>query len=194
MKRILLPLLVLVAIFIAGCVVTSVYPFYTDKDLTFDPELVGRWTKNTTNAAEEASGEVWEFSKAGEKEYVFTTSKADETNTFSAHLFKLGGKQFMDWCAVESPDDSIPPHYLLRVRQISPMLQIEMMDASWLGELLEKQPDAVRHIVIKEKRSNSTGERIVLTADTRELQKFVLKHMNDPKAFGDEPIDLKRQK
>ena len=27
--------------FLAGCVVTSVYPYYTPKDLLFDPALVG---------------------------------------------------------------------------------------------------------------------------------------------------------
>jgi hypothetical protein len=193
MKKILLPLLALPAIFIAGCIVTSVYPFYTEKDLTFDPALVGRWTENTTSEPGNVSSELWEFAKAGENEYAFIITDTDKTNNFSAHLFKLGGQRFLDWVATESSDGFVPPHYLLRVRQISPTLQLEPMSAAWLKDLLKKNPDAVRHIVLHEKRDNSTDDRTVLTADTRELQKFVLKYMNDPKAFGDEPIELKRQ-
>ncbi len=37
---------------LAGCVVTSVYPFYTAKDVQFDPALVGSWAEaGSTNAA-----------------------------------------------------------------------------------------------------------------------------------------------
>jgi len=192
MKKILLPLFALAAIFLAGCFVTSVYPFYTEKDLTFDPALIGQWIEKPTNDSEQGSSEVWEFSKAGEKEYTFTISQTDETNTFSAHLFNLGGKRFLDWLPLEAQEDFIPPHYLLRVRQVSPTLLLEPMSAEWLGQLLEKNSNAVPHIVLRGK--NNSGERIVLTAETKELQKFVLKHMNDTNAFGEKPIELKPRK
>jgi hypothetical protein len=41
MKRIIFRCLIPVAALLAGCVVTSVYPFYTQKDLVFEPALVG---------------------------------------------------------------------------------------------------------------------------------------------------------
>lgn len=193
MKKFLVLLSVLPAIFIAGCVVTSVYPFYTDKDLAFDPGLLGKWSESKTNASGEISTETWEYSKANENAYTFTGTTADETNTFSAHLFKLGGKRFLDWYPLKRDEGFIPPHYLFEVRQISPSLQIEPMDYEWLKDLLAKHPNAVRHIVLHEKSDRSDEGRIVLTADTKELQKFLLKYMNDPKAFGDSSTELKRQ-
>jgi hypothetical protein len=192
MKKILLSLVVVPAMFIVGCIVTSVYPFYTEKDLTFDPALIGQWIEKESNESSTESAEVWEFAKAGEKKYTFTISKAEETNKFSAHLFKLGGKRFLDWRAEESPDDFVPPHYLLRVRQVSPTLLIEPMNAEWLAKLIEENSNAIRHIVLRDK--NGSGERVVLTADTMELQAFVLKHINDTNAFGDNLIELKPRK
>src|SRR5437899_865493 len=46
-------------IFLTGCVVSSIYPFYTNKDVAFDPALVANWT-NTKEA-----GEHWNFERAG---------------------------------------------------------------------------------------------------------------------------------
>ena len=41
-------------LFLAGCVVTSIYPYYTDKDLVSDPALVGEWVEaSKTNETSE---------------------------------------------------------------------------------------------------------------------------------------------
>src|SRR3974390_1325268 len=34
-----------VVMFFAGCVVTSIYPYYTDKDLVFDQAVLGDWVE-----------------------------------------------------------------------------------------------------------------------------------------------------
>ncbi|MDB6059611.1 MAG: hypothetical protein JWO95_3455 [Verrucomicrobiales bacterium] len=186
MKKILIILSALPAIFIAGCVVTSVYPYYTDKDLTFNPGLLGTRTESKTNDSGTISTETWVCSKASENAYTYTGTTPTETNTFSAHLFKLGGKRFLDWYPLQKNNDFIPPHYLLEVRQVTPTPELVPMDYSWLEDLLAKHPNAVRHIRLYDKPDKSDKGRIVLTADTKELQKFVLKYMNNPQAFVSE--------
>jgi hypothetical protein len=84
-----------------------------------------------------------------------------------------------------------PPHYLLKVAQIKPTLQTAPLDYDWLSKLLEKNPEAVRHILVRDNPTDTsnTNSRVVLTADTTELQKFVLGHLQD--GFG-ETIEMKR--
>ena len=64
------------------------------------------------------------------------------------------------------------------------------MNYEWLGKLLTDNPKALRHYVIRDPE-NPNSERLVLTADTAELQKFVLKHLNTPDAWK-ESTTLKR--
>jgi hypothetical protein len=46
----------------------------------------------------------------------------------------------------------------------------------WLGQLLATNPAALRHLVIKTD-DNPADRRIVLTADTAELRRFVIRHL-----------------
>ena len=167
-------------LFLAGCVVTSVYPYYTAKDVTFEPKLLGRWTEaDNTNEA----NKYWEFARAGTNAYKLTIHNGDEAKEHQAHLFRLKEWTFLDAVPVAEHDDFVPPHYLLKVSQIEPMLVTTVLDYKWLGELLEKQPGALRHIRVDEKSGESDGGRLVLTANTAELQKFVLKHAANTNAF-----------
>ena len=167
---------------LAGCVVTSVYPFYTAKDVGFDPALVGAWEKTgSTNAA----NEHWRFEKAEGQAYKLTVQDKEKPTEFDAYLFKLKGRRFLDLYPRERPDNSLPPHYLLKVTRIEPTLEMQVLDYDWLTKLIEKHPKAIRHIVVPKKLGEDGGGDLVLTADTAELQKFILKHEKTPGAFGD---------
>src|SRR5439155_814892 len=109
MKKLILPLAA-ISLVLTGCLVTSVCPFYTEKDLTFDKALVGSWT----NAKEAA--EHWKFEKAEEKAYQLTYSNDSSTSVMQARLFKLGGQTFLDLFTAETRDIQPPPipaHYLM---------------------------------------------------------------------------------
>ncbi len=164
--------LVLLA-WLTGCVVTSVYPFYTAKDVVFDPALLGRWAEaGSTNAA----NEHWQFDKLEGQAYKVTVVDKEKRTEYDAHLFKLKGRLFLDWCPRERPDDSIPPHYLLKVTRIESSLELTMLNYDWLKNLIEKDPKAIRHLVIAKPLGESGGGNVVLTANTAELQRFILKH------------------
>lgn len=189
MKRSGMLVILGISLVLAGCVVTSVYPYYTDKDLVFEPGLVGRWSDAKPDAD---SKEAWVFEKSGDKDYRFSLVGANKTNEFSAHLFKLKGQLFLDFLPLEEHEGCVPPHYLLKVAQLEPTLKTAVMDYEWLGKLLEKEPQAVRHLLVPTEPGRNDEVRVVLTADTQELQKFVLKHLDTEGAFK-ESGEMKRQ-
>ena len=67
----------LIAIAIAGVLLSacipSVNPFYTDKDLIFDPRLLGEWqVKDSSNEPQ-----LWKFEKGDDKTYKLSVTEKD---------------------------------------------------------------------------------------------------------------------
>ena len=167
---------------LAGCVVTSVYPFYTAKDVVFDPALVGAWAETgSTNTA----NEHWRFEKAAGQAYKLIVQDNEKQTEFDTHLFNLKGRLFLDLCPRERPDNSLPLHYLFTVARREPALEMNMLDYDWLKKLIEKDPKAIHHIVVPKKLGEDGESDLVLTADTAELQKFILTHEKTEGAFGE---------
>ena len=186
-------ILLLACLALAGCV-PSWNPFYTEKDLVFDPALVGAWRPVE---AKESSKEAWVFTKAGDK--LYQLAQADEEGrkaVFEARLFKLKDHLFLDLylTKVESDDlkvnawasfSLVPAHLLLKVEQIQPALKLAAMNPDWMQKFLKKSPDAITHRVV------SDGN-IVLAASTGELQEFILAHLSDKDCFGG-TMEMKRK-
>jgi hypothetical protein len=189
LKRIGLWVVVGVSLVLAGCVVPSVYPFYTDSQVVFDGTLVGAWVKiggNGTNA--------WTFEKSGDKEYKLVISDEKGPYEYSTHLFKFDSQTFMDCVPAQKVSGDlpgIPSHYLLKVEQIQPVLKWSTLNYKWVSEFLEKNPGAVPHTVAYANPDDTNSEYVILTAETKELQKFVHKHLDNTNMFTDLD-DMKR--
>jgi hypothetical protein len=188
MKKIPFLLLAALAVALVGCVVTSVCPFYTEKDLVFEPALVGNWLKQVKDAPDE----VWRFERTGDRVYRFTLIEERKATVMEAHAFKLQGQLFLDVSSLEQDIHVIPPHYLLRVTDLtSTSLQLAQLDNEWLKQLLAGNPAAIAHHVINA-GDNSEDIRVVLTADTPALQRFILDHLKTSDAWKDS-FDLRRE-
>lgn len=185
-----LPALVLGAlILLTGCVVTSVYPYYHAKDVTFDPALLGTWIEaKEDNAAKD----TWTFEKLDDQTYKLTVADGDKKTEFDTRLFKLKGARFLDCLPRERPENSAPLHYLMRVDALTPTLELRLLDHDWLRKLLVQHPKAIRHTLVPRKAGDGDGGDLLLTADTDELQKFVARHLKTAEAWC-EPAALKRQ-
>jgi len=171
-----LAVILLCAGLLAGCVVMSVYPYYTVKDLTFDAGLSGRWA---------GTNDFWEFTPVAGKSYLVTTRDDHETNHFDAYLFQLKGHPFLDLCTTnhETPYQ-LPLHMAVKVARDKDALRLAALNYEWLGKLLETNPAALRHIVVPQKPLNTNSSKMFyLTAETRDLQKFLLKYLNNTNAF-----------
>ena len=169
-----------VALLWAACI-PSVNPFYTEKDVVFEPKLLGEWQEK--EKADEP--EVWKFEEGKDKAYKLTvTEKEGKQGEFEAHLFKLKQEYFLDIVASEIGTNVadlvkvslIPGHLLLRVSQIDPGLKLAMVDFDWLDKHLKEHPKALAH--------HRDDDRIFLTAETADLQSFVLKHLGEDELFA----------
>jgi hypothetical protein len=177
---------------LSGCIVTSLQPLYTDKDLIFEPALAGAWTEEKPADDKTTTKESWAFTKAGEKEYKFVyTDKDGKAGEFSAHLLKIGGTLFLDLF----PDDPklaqndyykmhlLPAHSFVRISQIEPVLKMSLLDEGWLKKFLKTNPDAISYEQIP--------DMVVLTAKPKALQRFLKGHLKTKGAFAEETV-LKR--
>ena len=169
-----------VLLLLSGCIVRSMHPLYTDENAIFDARLLGQWT-------EENSKEIWEFSKQDEQRYKCVVYEDEgEQSILEAHLLEIKGKMFLDFFPTESDWQEgvfyqlhiLPVHSFAYVKQIEPTLQISFPSSDWLQELLEKNPDAIRHEKLGE-------DDIILSASTEALQTFWLAHLDTEGAFAE---------
>ena len=175
--------------FLMGGCVQSLHPLFTEKDLIFDEKLVGVW------AEESNTKRTWEFKKTGKKTYELIHTDSDgEKGQFKAGLGRLDSTMFLDLYP-EEPDPRgsdfykihlLGVHTFMKIDQIEPTLQMRVMNPKYFSELLDRDPNLIKHEVLKEQ-----DKQIVLTASTKELQKFMLKYGKDPNVFPD-PFALTR--
>jgi hypothetical protein len=177
MKKSTLALLILTSAFLTGCLVTSVYPFYTEKDIHFENALVGEWH----NA--DKPDEHWKFERASTNSYRLTYTFETNIYPMQAQLFKIGGERFLDLFTTEISDTiqpfPIPAHSLMRVFEVTPTPRLALLDYEWLAKTLEKNPKALRHCLTQMGAKSDEG-RLVLTA---ELQRFILSHLKTDDAW-----------
>lgn len=77
-----------------GCVpVDSVSPLYTDRNVIFDPALVGTWVGENPEEGwlrfEKQDGDAYQMVSVAQKEYMQET-------VYEAHLVSLGGEKYLD--------------------------------------------------------------------------------------------------
>jgi hypothetical protein len=184
------------AVLLGGCVpVISLHPLYTDKDVVFQEKLLGTWVQDSDEA-------TWEFKTIGEPKNAYKlifTDREGQKGSFVARLVKLQDRLFLDIYPSEMPwelDDPnkvdwpynslflIPAHTFLKIDSMEPQLKIRQTFESKVKELLEQDPNAIKHAIIE--------DRLVLTASTKELQAFVLKYADDDRVFADETVLVRK--
>jgi hypothetical protein len=173
MRYLIFSIVALIMFFVVGCgPALSLHPLYTDKDVIFNPALVGRWG--------EGGDDNWIFRQKDDNIYNVTlkftsSSSSNDSLVLEGRLLQLGNDMFMDVTSKESDVENllaIPVHGFLRLSLEGDSLGIAYLDDSWL----EKNSDLIKHEVVDK-------HGILLTASTKELQDFVLKHAEDKEAF-----------
>jgi len=164
-----------VAIFLTGCV-PSLHPLFTDKDLVFDQALVGTWV-------DEDGKSTWTFQQSGDNSYELVYTENEEAAKFQAHLLKLGGFLFLDIFPEESGMKNglykgllIPAHGFSRIWIEGDSVRLAYLDSDWLKQMIDQKKVKIDHDFI--------DQGIILTAQTKDLQKFALKYAEDVKAFS----------
>jgi hypothetical protein len=175
---------------LCGCV-PSLHCLFTDKDLVFEEKLLGIW-------AEDNSEETWEFKRYSDevdKRYKLTYTDSDsQAGEFVAKLGKLDEMMFLDLYPGDADINAndfykhhlLGVHTFMKIEQIEPTLQMRMMNTDKMKEMLEAGPNLIKHEILEERDS-----QILLTASTKELQRFMIEHAKD-KGLFDEPSDMRR--
>ena len=195
MKKQLLKLLVTgTAVLLSGCFPATIHPFYTTDDLGYEPALIGRWSEpDDTDTS-------LQFAKAENgKGYDLTVTDGDDDQSrISAHLLKLDGTLYLDMMPLVSEDMPdfpkiylLPVHWLYKVESVEPEFKMTNLDTDWLESLIKEAPETLKHEWVSYKvENNSLEERLIITASTKELQAFIIKHANNEDAWDDDSTKL----
>ncbi|HAL55783.1 MAG TPA: hypothetical protein DCP63_04720 [Bacteroidetes bacterium] len=168
-----------IAIICLGCPARSLQPLFAEKDLVFNPSLLGIWL-------DEEGKEVYRFQRSGERGYEAMLYKdasqknpddRGDTAFYKVQLGQLGKHWFLDSSPMRGSNDHhmIAAHIFSRVTLRGDTLRLASLESDWLRELAETRRLEVPHVRI--------GGEVVLTGSTEELQRFVIRFGDDGKAF-----------
>jgi len=118
-------------------------PLYTDKDLTFEEKLIGKWK------AERGEGLVSRGTEENTYKMIWTDEDGDKSQV-GANLVRLKDAIFLgifsDESALQKKDSSdshLVPDIFVMVDQIEPTLQLRVIDYHELAEMLENDPNSL---------------------------------------------------
>jgi hypothetical protein len=193
MKKISLLTLSVTLMLLNGCVVKSLHPFYTEKDVIFNEELLGQWIDDDSTVWKiEQSASPSGFLKGGFDHLLmdsYVIKFGEPESIFNGTLFRLNDIYYLDFFPMMSElfDDEfysyhlVPTHSLAKVEFLSgEMVKISWFNEAWLTELFEQNKIKIAHEKVNIEHET---EVYVLTASTRELQKFITKYGDDPDIY-----------
>jgi hypothetical protein len=190
MRRSKLIILILALTAMSSCLVSSLHPFYKQKDKKFDTTMVGNWKDGddciwTIQPNMRFNG----FMQPEVHDSSYTITYYEDVNTKSiltTTLFQLNGVDYVDFTPDPNEDHStsdmtafhhVPVHTLARVQYCKDSILLYWYGDIWLSELFEQNRIRIKHETVE----GFEYDRQLLTASTDELQKFIKKYANDPK-------------
>ena len=190
-------------IFLSGCL-TTLHPIFTEKDIVYDPGLLGSWKTSNgnkkgiaeiTNLASENTIEIpGNISSIKQRGYLVINkdSAGNVSSRYIAFLARVGKHLYFDYYPAELStgkklDDFyaghlIKMHTAYRVDLFKTVhFELSQLDGGFLNKLIEEKKIHIRHEI------NSDGD-IVITASTEELQQYIMKYGDEPGAYLSEKI------
>ena len=191
--------LLIIIILINSCI-PALYPLYTKNEIRINSDIEGTWVLNkgkmdesiwTIRKGQKKEKVTFDFSnlepELEDKKYQLAYTQDGITTNFELFLVQLGENYFFDFYpeSWEGANEMLamhqfPVHTFAKVSLNAEQIELQRFDISFLEELIENNRIRIRH--------ESVRGNILLTAGTQELQKFVLKYVDDPDAFQDPEI------
>ncbi len=201
-----------VSVFLFSGCIPSLNPIYTYEDAVFDEKLVGMW--ESVHTIEEtdpgnpslSNWKTLDFDETNQKSFDLVTSSFEgKKGHYIVHMVRIGEAMFLDLFPGESDSTDkrkeyeeffsnkfdryfewhyVPFHTFIKIEIIGDSLRISTIDSEWFEKYNEKNPEEVRteFLNINPDRDFS---RLVITDTTKNLQKFLGKHVNTEGAFKD---------
>jgi len=189
MKRLFVIITFLALLTMTGCLVSSLHPFYKQKDKIYDPDMVGTWidgdsciwTIQPNTAAEYFMGP----DKMDSSYHITYYEEEDKPGLFIGTLFRIKGVNYVDFYPEPNEEHCVndftcwhhvPTHTLARVQYNKDSILLYWFAEEWLTDLFEQNRIRIKHETIE----LPDFTRHLLTASTDELQKFIKKYVNSP--------------
>ena len=202
MKTRIILLSLLLIFFLQGCLVKSLHPFFTEQDILFKKELLGNWTDKDSAA--------WEIRQhmritgllkpnAPDKSYDISLTDNKGTSHYIAHLFRLEDQLYLDFLPTDISCQNdlaglhlVATHSLAQVDLSGGKIIIRWYNEEWLIGLFNNNKIRIAHerVPYDPDQRNPESMQVILTAQTEELQKFIIKYGNDPEAFKKDKLDI----
>lgn len=181
---------------LSSCVVKSLNPFYTKKSISFDKRFVGNWKDKNKGVwsviavkdeltkekpVDSLKKEDLQFYKKYKNSYYVQRENKGRETFYLATPFKIKGETFLDFYPFETQKDRdnlleghiIYTHSLVKYDvQKNGEIEIRWLDEDKIEELFKE-----RKIKIKHKKVGVLDEKYLLTASSKELEKFVEKYV-----------------
>ena len=200
MKKLLTAAILVAIITLSGCL-SALHPLFTEKDLEFDPKLVGSWQGDTEDEVltfQQGTPESFADLPAAlqglaGKAYVLTVTRhrtGEEVTKFYAFLARIGKHLYLDYYPAETKTQKeyasfykmnfvrMHSFYRLKPGSDNNTMVIGQFADSYLSKLIKQKQIRIRHEV----RTDGT---YVITAPTEELQQYVLKYSDVDEAYQD---------
>lgn len=190
-----------------GCYLQSVHPLVPFKEAVLLDGLEGRWESgdqrwtfinDPSHFTDIPFGDDLDLSDDDKKEFESVyliiledlQSSSEDSVLLVGSIGKFNDEYFIDLSMFYSDESKVenyynfPVHIFSKIDIENGVLSLEYFEGSWIKEQIENNRVRIKH------EQNESGD-ILITASTKELQKFVTKYADDPKAF-DEPLNLNR--
>ena len=187
----------LLLIFLSGCL-TTLHPIFTEKDLAYDPKLIGTWKIDNqktdihrvviTNLATESSIELpGNISSIKQKGYLISYQREHTTERYIAFLARIGNHLYFDYFPADKKEDRkideffevhfVKMHTSYRV-DISKdgSFELTQLDEGYVRKLIDEKKIRISH-------ETDADDNKVITASTKELQQYLLKYGDEPSAY-----------
>lgn len=194
MKHSIKVLTILAMATLSGCLVSSLHPFFKQKDKFYDPDIVGYWIDGDSCIWTIAPDKYINMISGRETQdgtYNITYYEDSESiSELQGTLFQLNDINYVDF--IPDPDGDnmnsdmaswhhIPVHTLARVRYNRDSILLYWFFDEMLSDLFKQNRIRIKHETVE----SLDYDRHVLTASTDELQKFIKKYLNASDATSD---------
>ena len=194
-------------IFLSSCL-TTLHPIFTEKDLAYDPKLIGVWnTENEgkkgkvtiNNLATENSVELpGNISAIKQKGYfiIYQDENGKVSDQYIAFLARIGKHLYFDYFPADKKEDRkldeffgahfVKMHTSYRVEILKDGgFELSQLDGSYVKSLIDEKKIRIRHEI-------DADDNTVITASTKELQQYLLKYGDEPSAYRSEKTTFKK--
>ena len=194
-------------IFLSSCL-TTLHPIFTEKDLAYDPKLIGTWNieregnkerVTISNLATENSLELpGNISGVKEKGYLISYQHEEGKNPerYIAFLARIGKYLYFDYYPADKKEDQkldefagahwVKMHTSYRVEILNDgSFELSQLDGSYVNSLIDQKKIRINH-------ETGADDNIVITASTSELQQYLIKYSDEPEAYDSKKTIFKK--